>query len=126
MLYYLLNIFGLVNKVFARFTGDQGSSGFNGTQSGGAPSPAIKNPLKSETILDLLTALLNVIVQVGIPLIALAIVYSGFLFVKAQGNESELSEAKKTLYWTVIGAAIVLGALVISNVIQATVVSLKK
>ena len=113
MLYYLLNIFGLVNKVFADSP--------IGTQ-----SPTLTNPLKSESILDLLTALLNVIVQVGIPLIALAIVYSGFLFVKAQGNESELSEAKKTLYWTVIGAAIVLGALVISQVIQTTVTSLEK
>ena len=116
MLYYFLNIFGLVNKVFAQ--------GIN-QPSPTSPSPAIENPLKSESILDLLTALLDVIVQVGIPLIALAIVYSGFLFVKAQGNDSELSEAKKTLYWTVIGAAIVLGALVISQVIQTTVTSLK-
>ena len=120
MLYYLLNIFGLVNKVFARLpVGD-------GRPTPTPPSPAIKNPLNSETILDLLTALLNVIVQVGIPLIALAIVYSGFLFVKAQGNDSQLSEAKKTLYWTIIGAAIVLGALVISQVIQTTVTSLEK
>ncbi len=119
MLYYLLNIFGFVNKVFA-----QGLGGSAPNPS--LPSPTLTNPLKSESILDLLTALLDVIVQVGIPLIALAIVYSGFLFVKAQGNESELSEAKKTLYWTVIGAAIVLGALVISQVIQTTVTSLEK
>lgn len=123
MLYHFLNIFGLVNKVFAQVSGETQNAGFSGTSP--APSPTIKNPLESESILDLLAALLNVIVQVGIPLIALAIVYSGFLFVKAQGNESELSEAKKTLYWTVIGAAIVLGALVISKVIQATVTSLK-
>lgn len=115
MLYYFLNIFGLVNKVFAAAPGEGQPS----------PSPAIKNPLKTESILDLLQALLGVVVQVGIPLIALAIVYSGFLFVKAQGNESELSEAKKTLYWTVIGAAIVLGAFVISGVIKTTIDQLK-
>ena len=114
MLYYLLNIFGLVNKVFA--VGEGGIT---------APAPQLINPLKFKSILDLLTALLNVIVQVGIPLIALAIVYSGFLFVKAQGNDSQLSEAKKTLYWTIIGAAIVLGALVISQVINTTVTNLK-
>mgnify|MGYP001611480126 CR=1 FL=1 len=112
MLYYFLNFFGLVNKVFA-------------TSGGGTPSPEIENPLKSETILDLLNTLLGVVVQVGIPLIALAIVYSGFLFVKAQGNESQLSEAKKTLYWTVIGAAIVLGAFVISGVIETTITGLR-
>ena len=122
MSYHFLNFFGLVNKVFAQGTiGTQPPGGGVNT----SPSPTLTNPLKSQSILELLTALLNVIVQVGIPLIALAIVYAGFLFVKAQGNESELSEAKKTLYWTVIGAAIVLGALVISQVIQATVVKLK-
>ena len=122
MLYHLLNIFGLVNKVFAQGTiGTQPPGGGINT----SLFPVIKNPLKYESILDLLQALLGVVVQVGIPLIALAIVYSGFLFVKAQGNESELSEAKKTLYWTVIGAAIVLGAFVISQVIQTTITGLK-
>lgn len=115
MLYYLLNIFGLVNKVFADDVY---------TTSDPPPAPRLTNPLESESILDLLQTLLGVVVQVGIPLIALAIVYSGFLFVKAQGNESQLSEAKKTLYWTVIGAAIVLGAAVISGVIQTTIKNL--
>ena len=115
MLYYLLNIFGLINKVFAR------TDGISPSPEGISPSPAITNPLRSESIIELLTALLGIVVQIGIPLIALAIVYSGFLFVKAQGNETQLSEAKSTLYWTVIGAAIVLGAFVISQVIRTTI-----
>src|SRR3989344_9158122 len=115
MLYHLLNIFGLANKVFADTPGT--------TQ----PAPPIKleNPLESDSILILLTKLLDVVVQVGIPVIAIFIVYSGFLFVKAQGNDSKLSEAKVTLMWTVIGAASVLGATVISGVINATIVGLK-
>ena len=117
MLFYLLNIFGLVNKVFAQAPGQ------------GQPTPPIKleNPLGPGTgsLLILLTKLLDIVREVGIPVIAIFIVYSGFLFVKAQGNDSQLSEAKKTLYWTIIGAAIVLGALVISQVIQTTVTSLK-
>ncbi|HEY4476389.1 MAG TPA: hypothetical protein VJB69_00135 [Candidatus Paceibacterota bacterium] len=119
MTLWLLDFFGLANKVFAQFTDE--------TPSTPPPSlsPAITNPLRAKSIVALLTALLDVIVQVGIPVIALAIVYSGFLFVKAQGNESQLSEAKQTLYWTVIGAAIVLGAFVISGVIQSTIVELE-
>ena len=117
MLYHLLNIFGLVNKVFAQ--------GINQPPPSRPPSPSITNPLKSDSIIELLNALLDIIVQVGIPIIAIFIVYSGFLFVKAQGNESKLSEAKQTLLWTVIGAAIVLGATVISGVINATIGSLE-
>lgn len=120
MLYYLLNIFGLVNKVFAN------THGISPSPEGISPAPAIENPLKAKSIVLLLNALLDIVVQVGIPVIAIFIVYSGFLFVKAQGNESKLSEAKQTLFYTVIGAAIVLGALVISQVIEQTIGSLKK
>ncbi|MEK7621930.1 MAG: hypothetical protein AAB415_02010 [Patescibacteria group bacterium] len=113
MLYHLLNLFGLVNKVFA-------------DSPGVSPSPAITNPLagKADSIVGLLNVLLDIIIQIGIPVIAIFIVYSGFLFVKAQGNESKLSEAKQTLRYTVIGAAIVLGAKVISVVIETTIKSL--
>lgn len=113
MLYYLLNFFGLANKVFAEDVG--------GTQ-----PIKLKNPLGDGTgsLLILLTKLLDVVRQVGIPVIAIFIVYSGFLFVKAQGNESKLSEAKQVLLYTVIGAAIVLGATVISAVINQTIGSL--
>ena len=117
MLYYLLNIFGLVNKVFAQ--------GIN--QPLPAPPIKLENPLGSGTgsLLILLTKLLEIVRDVGIPVIAIFIVYSGFLFVKAQGNDSKLSEAKQTLLWTMIGAAIVLGATVISGVINTTIGGLK-
>ena len=111
MLYHFLNFFGLVNKTFA------------GTQ-GNSPDPKLTNPLDSNSILQLIQKLLETVVQIGIPIIALAIVYAGFLFVKAQGNESKITEAKEVLLYTVIGAGIVLGATVISGVIQATIKSL--
>lgn len=37
-------------------------------------------------------------------------VFVGFKFVTAQGNETKISEAKNMLLWTVIGALILLGA----------------
>jgi len=53
--------------------------------------------------------------------LVLAIVYSGFLFIKAQGNKTELETAKKAFTWTVIGGAILLGALAIAELLNATV-----
>src|SRR5258708_934701 len=48
--------------------------------------------------------------KIGIPVIALAIIYCGFLFVEARGNSEKLSKAKEALLYTVIGAAILLGS----------------
>jgi hypothetical protein len=56
-----------------------------------------------------------------VPIIALAIIYSGFLFVAARGNAEELKKAKSTLVYTLIGAALLLGCLVIANAIKGTV-----
>lgn len=85
------------------------------------PGP-ITNPLTGvDSIEELITVILRVMVQVGLPIIAIFIIYTGFLFVTARGNESKLEEAKKAFFWTIIGAAIVLGAFVISTAIKTTV-----
>ncbi len=88
-------------------------------------SPIIQNPLQFNTIQELIAAVLNLIVTLGTPLLVLAFVYVGFLFVHARGNEQELSKAKQAFFWTVIGAALVLGAFVISEVIQNTISQLQ-
>ena len=84
----------------------------------------IDNPIKYNTLLDFVNAILQIVIQVGTPILVLAIVYVGFLFVKARGNSSELENAKTTFFWTIIGAAIVLGAFVISTVIENTISNL--
>ncbi|KKW34467.1 MAG: hypothetical protein UY81_C0074G0012 [Candidatus Giovannonibacteria bacterium GW2011_GWA2_53_7] len=92
---------------------------------GSTGNELITNPLKSiDSIPELINAVLKIVVKVGVPLVALAIIYVGFLFVKAQGNENELKTAKEAFLYTIIGAGIVLGAFVISQAIQATVTSL--
>lgn len=89
------------------------------------PGSPITNPLGSiNKIEGLITKILDIVIQIGLPAIALAIVYTGFLFVKARGNETELTQAKTTLFWTVIGAAVILGAFVIQTAIKGTVTEL--
>jgi hypothetical protein len=100
---------------------------------GGAANPGItitsgiKNPL-GNTITDLpsfIVIILNFVFLVGVPIIALAIIYAGFLFVTAQGNERKLTKAKQTLLFTLIGAALILGSYVIANAIRGTVQCIK-
>ena len=94
-------------------------------QGGGAPGAGsgIQNPLKPEisTFSAFLTTLLNIIITIAVPIVVLAVVYSGFLFVTAQGNETKLEKAKKVIVWTLIGGVLVLGAQVVATAIQGTV-----
>ena len=78
------------------------------------------NPIKADSIEGLVTILLSAVVRIGTVVAVFMLIYSGFLFVKAQGDPGELEKAKKTFFWTVIGGVIVIGAQTISVVIQNT------
>ena len=85
----------------------------------------IVNPIPSMTsIPKLIQTILEGVLKIGIPIVALAIIYSGFLFVAARGNSEKLTKAKDALLYTLIGAAILLGAWAIAKMISATVLSL--
>jgi hypothetical protein len=87
----------------------------------------IINPLSSEldTIPKFIEKILEVVLTIGIPIVTLAIIYSGFLFVTAQGNSEKLKKAKQTFIYTIIGAALLLGSFVISKAIVGTVDEIK-
>jgi len=101
-------------------TGDGGGTSTNVTVK-------IENPLDSgiETLPDFIEAVIKIVLIVGIPIVALAIIYTGFLFVSAQGNPEKLTKAKKALVYTLIGAVLLLGAFVIANAISETVDEIK-
>jgi len=87
----------------------------------------IVNPLSSglDTIPKFIKAILDIVLLIGIPIVTLAIIYSGFLFVTAQGNSEKLKKAKQTFIYTLIGAALLLGSYVISEAIVGTVEEIK-
>lgn len=81
-----------------------------------------ENPLSSiETLPQFLAALVEIVVQIAIPVIVIAIVYTGFLFVSARGNEEQLQKARTAFLYVIIGAAIILGAQVLAEAIQGTI-----
>lgn len=84
----------------------------------------LQNPIKSQTIQEFVRNILEGVIKIGVPLVALAIIYSGFLFVVALGNPGKIEEAKSALTNTVIGAALLLGAWALSELIVETVKSL--
>jgi hypothetical protein len=96
-----------------------------------APTPpppggsTIVNPIGYSSIDDLLTAILNFVVQLGTPVVTIAIIYVGFKFVAARGNSQKIEEAKSNLWYVLIGSAIILGAFVLRAVITGTVSQIK-
>lgn len=88
-----------------------------------ADQDSISNPLGSgtTTLTAFLTMVLGAATQIGAIVVVVAIIYCGFLFVVAQGNEEKLSKAKTALTWTLIGAAILLGATALQLAISNTV-----
>lgn len=84
----------------------------------------ICNPIDSSTIQEFIRILLEGVLKIGIPVVALAVIYCGFLFVKARGKSEELTKAKDALWYTLIGAAILLGSWAIAKLISETVLSI--
>lgn len=82
---------------------------------------AFCNPLGNVTLYQFLYDILNAVVFIVFPFIVLMIVYTGFLFVAAQGNAEKLTKARSSLVWTVVGALVVLGAKALAMAIEATV-----
>ena len=93
-----------------------------------AETSTIINPLASKNITNInsfLKTILEGAITIGIPVIALAIIYSGFLFVEARGNSEKLGKAKSSLMYTLIGAAILIGAWTIAQLISDTILQIK-
>lgn len=87
---------------------------------------ALCNPLGYTSLTTFLQKLLEIVAQIGFPVIVLMIVYVGFLFISAEGNPDKLKKARSFFLWTVVGAMIILGAQALSYAIQATVDNLKQ
>lgn len=88
---------------------------------GTAGGDGLQNPIGFNTFGELVAAILNIVVTIGIPIAALFIIYAGFLFVTAGGNDEKLKKAKQALLAAVIGTAILLAASVIADAIGATI-----
>lgn len=91
------------------------------TPGGTSAGETLVNPLKVDSLEGLLGLILDAVIQIGTIVLVLAIIWVGFLFVKAQGKPEELAKARQAFIWTIIGGLILLGAKGIMEVIQATV-----
>jgi hypothetical protein len=136
--YSFVFILGFILVTSVAFADPSTGSGSPTTGSGGPTTGTgsstninvtIDNPLGTngpQNIMDFIKLIVKYVLYIGIPIIALAIIYTGFLFVSASGNSEKLTKAKNALLYTLIGGALLLGAFVIANAISSTVDEIKK
>ena len=78
----------------------------------------IENPIGEDEFDKILRVIVNDIIgKIGIPVLIVAWVYVGFMFIVAQGNEKKLEEAKHMLTYAVVGTAIIMGAVIIKQIV---------
>jgi mannose/fructose/N-acetylgalactosamine-specific phosphotransferase system component IID len=86
----------------------------------------LSNPLGNVTsINDFIGKIIDLVLFVAVPVLVLVFIWLGFQFIMAQGNSTELEKVKRNLLYTLIGAAIVLGATVIKELLVSTFDSLR-
>lgn len=77
-------------------------------------------PGAGATLKDFIYLLIEIVQLVGIPMLVVAIIYAGFLLMTAGGNEQQRTKGKMWVVWVFVGAAIVLGAQVIADMVYGT------
>lgn len=121
----------LSNKdiVSAQGTSTGTTTGAGGTSTGTASSNAnksfnlsftIDNPIKANNLQELIERLLKLVYLVGVPILVCFLLWAGFKFITARGNDTQLKIARQNLLNVVIGAVLFLGAYTIAKVVIAT------
>jgi hypothetical protein len=77
-------------------------------------------PGAGTTLEDFVYLLIQIIQWVALPALAACIIYAGFILVSAGGNETEIAKGKTWIISTLVGAAIVLSARVIADIVFGT------
>lgn len=76
------------------------------------------------TLQEFIELLITIVQAVLMPVVVLCVIYGGFLYVSAGDNEADRTKAKGWVLWSLVGSAIIMGALVIANMIKGTVTSI--
>ena len=87
----------------------------------GPNSVGLSNPVGVSSIACLFYKIVDFVMSLSYVVIAFFLLLSGFKFVTAQGNDEKLTEAKRTFFYTVIGALILIGANTIIQVVQGII-----
>lgn len=115
----------VIAPVLAQEGSGPGAAGGEGSGAGGLriQQVTLDNPLRVNSIEELLVAILNIIMVLMIPIIVFFIILAGFKYVTARGNSGQIEEATTTFTYAIIGGVLILAAVAIAEIIKNTVAS---
>ena len=86
---------------------------------GGQQGFTLPNPLGNTTSFAvIMEKLADIAIKIGLPLVVIFMIYAGFLFVSAGGNEDKITAAKTTFFWAIVGALLIIGSKALAIAIQ--------
>lgn len=132
LVFFTLLILGSTNSVSAVHTNNpndhQGGSGIGGSGTGSGVNNGgltIDNPIAADNIQELFEAIIDIVLVFAVPIIVFFIIYAGFLYVTARGNQATIQKAHMALLYALIGGLLILGARVLIEVVGGTVDSIR-
>ncbi len=75
---------------------------------GGSPSAELENPLGTTNIIEIINKVLNYLIYISVPILAIMILVGGFQILMARDRPEQIKKGRTTLMYAVIGFAIIL------------------
>ncbi len=93
----VIMLISLCLPVFVLATNGTGAGGWSGT---------LQNPLNAKDFTTLVKNIIGWLIRVGEAVAVLMIIYAGFLYMFSAGRDEEITKAKKTLTYALVGLLI--------------------
>lgn len=74
----------------------------------GGSSGGLYNPLRTTEIATILQKIINYLIKIGAPIVAIMVIYGGFLILTAGDNPEKVTNGKNTILYAAVGYAIIL------------------
>ena len=88
----------------------------------GGSTGGIPNPLgKTDSLSAFFNGIVSVLIELGTIVSVLGIMYGGYMYATAQGDEEKLGKARTTITWALVGTAVLLGARTIMAAVSDTI-----
>ena len=121
-LFIALISFAVLNFILFNNAVAQTGGGTTGG-SGGGGAISLPNPLSCEDLGCVIKKIISKLVELAIPIVVIMVLIGGFQIMTAGGNEEKVKQGRSTIWWAVIGYAIILLAdglvLIIESVLGA-------
>lgn len=77
---------------------------------GGSPSFELVNPFGNTTFVQIINKVLNFLITISIPILALMVLIGGFQILTARGDPGQITTGRKTIQWAVVGFLVILAS----------------